>query len=297
MPLRKTLKTILPGLLMAIMCLTDTAAAEPKFNLSVTPTAACQGEISLMTITPTMQVKNISYKVDRKSYDCFKLDDTDRYFGIIPFDLDTAPAKKEILMTATDTSGNSIEHTAYISVIAKEYPIQRMSLPEGKVTLSPENLARHKLEKKALTAALSSTEQKKIWRTKFTQPHTGKITGKFGVRRILNDKPKSRHSGVDLRAPLGAPVAAIGDGVVVFTGDHFFTGNNIFIDHGMNIISMYFHLSEILVQPGDSITGGQLIGKVGSTGRSTGPHLHWGVKINGKRINPIKFIELINRIK
>lgn len=108
----------------------------------------------------------------------------------------------------------------------------------------------------------------------------------------MNGQPRNPHNGEDIGAPLGTDVAATNDGVVRITVDHFFSGKGVIVDHGLGFYSMYFHLSEILVKDGDLVKAGQIIGKVGSTGRATGPHLHWGVKLNGARVNPYALLDL-----
>ena len=124
------------------------------------------------------------------------------------------------------------------------------------------------------------------------EPVNGKRTGIFGSVRIMNGQPRNPHNGEDIGAPLGTDVAATNDGVVRITVDHIFSGKGIFVDHGLGFYTMYFHLSEILVKDGDLVTAGQIIGKVGATGRATGPHLHWGVKLNGARVNPYALLDL-----
>jgi murein DD-endopeptidase MepM/ murein hydrolase activator NlpD len=113
----------------------------------------------------------------------------------------------------------------------------------------------------------------------------------------MNDKPKSPHSGIDLKADYGTPIASSSDGNVAYIGDFFFSGNSVFIDHGMGIFTMYFHLSDMVVKQGDSVKQGQVIGHAGSTGRSTGPHLHWGLRINDLRINPLSIISLFEEME
>ena len=112
----------------------------------------------------------------------------------------------------------------------------------------------------------------------------------------MNKKPRNSHSGIDFKAKMSEQVKSINKGVIVFTGDHFFSGNSVYIDHGLGIVSMYFHLSEINVQPGDRVDTKTQIGKVGSSGRSTGPHLHWGLRIQDQRVDPYSFLETAKRI-
>lgn len=124
----------------------------------------------------------------------------------------------------------------------------------------------------------------------FAQPLAkGILTGRFGTKRFFNDQPRNPHSGIDIAAAAGTPVYAVADGKVTLTGDLFFNGKSVFINHSFGIISMYFHLQDISVHDGQSVVGGDVIGTVGSTGRSTGPHLHFGISVNNARVNPELF--------
>jgi murein DD-endopeptidase MepM/ murein hydrolase activator NlpD len=132
----------------------------------------------------------------------------------------------------------------------------------------------------------------RLWQESFLEPVNGKRTGIFGSVRIMNGQARNPHNGEDIGAPLGAEVAATNDGVVRLTVDHIFSGRGVYLDHGLGFYSMYFHLSDVLVKEGDLVKAGQIVGKVGATGRATGPHLHWGVKLNGARVNPYALLDL-----
>ena len=116
--------------------------------------------------------------------------------------------------------------------------------------------------------------------------------GAFGRRRVINGRPRNPHSGEDIAAPTGANVLATNDGIVRLTVDHFFSGKGIFVDHGLGLHSMYFHLSEISVVEGQFVRRGEVIGQVGASGRATGPHLHWGIRLNGARVDPYSLTTL-----
>lgn len=166
------------------------------------------------------------------------------------------------------------------------YPVQRLTVPEEQVHLSEEALRRVRRENRKI-GALWARET----RPRFSLPLHPPLRdlpsgGRFGARRILNGEPRSPHSGADYAAPGGEPVLAAADGTVVLTGDFFFSGNSIFIDHGGGLITMCFHLSRISVEEGAPVERGQVIGAVGSTGRSTGPHLHFGIRWHGARVDP-----------
>ncbi len=170
-----------------------------------------------------------------------------------------------------------------------EYPysVQRLTIKDqSRVDLSPENLARVQREN-ALIAKLWGRQGG----SRFTLPLGPPLEklpagGRFGAKRIINGEPRSPHTGADYAVPQGTPVLAVDDAVVALTGEFFFSGNAVFLDHGNGLISMYFHLHEVFVEQGEEVSRGRLIGTVGSTGRSTGPHLHFGIRWQGARVDP-----------
>ena len=167
------------------------------------------------------------------------------------------------------------------------YSVQHLHIKDrSRVELSPENLARVQRENALIG---------KLWgrqgRARFSLPLGAPLEkmpagGRFGAKRVINGEPSSPHTGADYAVPQGTPVLATGDAVVALAGDFFFSGNSVFLDHGNGLISMYFHLHEMFVEEGDEVAGGRLIGTVGSTGRSTGPHLHFGIRWQGERVDP-----------
>lgn len=160
------------------------------------------------------------------------------------------------------------------------------------VDLDKKTLARVKHESKVLYESFESVLLKPLWDSEFIEPVKGRISGRFGSRRVINGKPKRPHSGEDIAVPKGTAVVAMNRGIVRLTMDHFFTGKGVILDHGLGLFSMYFHLSTVDVMQGQMVEKGQLIGKVGATGRATGPHLHWGVRLNGSRIDPYSLLKV-----
>ena len=172
-------------------------------------------------------------------------------------------------------------------VRAKEYETQHIAIKDKrKVEPNADDLRRIAEEKKRITAALRTWSSGPAPRLPLLRPVEGVQSSAFGLRRFFNGKPRKPHSGLDIAAPRGTPVIAPAAGVVVDTGDYFFNGNSVFIDHGQGLVTMYCHLDSIAVKKGQKIARGERIGKVGSTGRVTGPHLHWSVSLNDARVNP-----------
>ena len=172
-----------------------------------------------------------------------------------------------------------------------DYPVQKLTLPKGKVDLSAEDLARVERENEEV-AALWGRRGKRL----FTLPLAAPLDplpagGRFGSRRVINGQPRSPHGGADYTVASGTPVRAAADGTVALVADHFFGGNSVFVDHGDGLVTMYFHLSRVDVKTGDEVRRGETLGAVGATGRATGPHLHFGVRWRGARVDPAQLVE------
>ena len=174
-----------------------------------------------------------------------------------------------------------------LEIIEKDWGVRRLTLPKKMVDLDSKTLERARKESKDMSALWRAPVDSPLWRGSFLRPVPGKVLGPFGRRSIINSQPRSPHSGVDLRGKSGTPVKATNHGKVVLVCDHFFSGRSVVIDHGGGIQSMYFHLDSITVRKDDMIEKGQVIGRMGSSGRATGPHLHWGIRMNGARVDPI----------
>lgn len=187
--------------------------------------------------------------------------------------------------------GDRVER-APVQVIAGEFAEEHLKLPAKMVDLSPKNLARVRKERALLEALWARETPKKLWDGAFLAPvPDGKAGTPFGVRRWINGQPRSSHTGLDITAPEGTPILAANSGNVVLVAEHFFEGKCVFIDHGAGLYTMYFHLKEPRVRQGQSVRRGEVIGWVGSTGRATGPHLHFGVRLAGARVDPAALIE------
>ena len=213
------------------------------------------------------------------------------YIGLLGIDMQDDPGTYELAVEVKQ--GEQAKQLSFNVLVAKEkFAVEHLTLPKEKVDLDEKATARWKAEQEQVKQALAENSRLKLWHSNFVEPVNGKRTGIFGSVRIMNGKPRNPHNGEDIGAPMGADVAATNDGVVRLTVDHIFSGRGVFVDHGMGFYSMYFHLSEILVKDGDLVKAGQIIGKVGATGRATGPHLHWGVKLNGARVNPYSLLDL-----
>lgn len=178
-----------------------------------------------------------------------------------------------------------------VDVRFRTFPEQRLRVAREMVTPDLSLMPRIEEERRKVRAALERISEKRHWEEPFVRPVGGSVSSQFGLRRFFNDEPRAPHRGVDLRGTEGTQVLAFSSGEVVLTGDHYFAGKSVYIDHGLGLVTQYIHLSEITVSQGQVVSGGQVIGKVGATGRVTGPHLHFGVSVLGMWVDPLPLIE------
>lgn len=253
-----------------------------------------QGQVLLVKVPGEEQATEVYGKFLSRTIPFFKEirpNEPPGHIGLLGIDMQDDPGTYELAVEVK--TGEGVKNLSYNVLVAKEkFAVEHLKLPKDKVDLDEKTLARWKAEQQLVQQALAENSRLRLWQSAFLEPVNGKRTGIFGSVRIMNGQPRNPHNGEDIGAPLGADVAATNDGVVRITVDHIFSGKGIFVDHGLGFYSMYFHLSEILVKDGDLVTAGQIIGKVGATGRATGPHLHWGVKLNGARVNPYSLLDL-----
>ncbi len=194
------------------------------------------------------------------------------------------------LAVYTKASNGQLRLARSVKVIGKEFKEQRLSLPEKMVTPPKDVLDRITKEQKRVREVLAMRSLKRLWELPFVRPVLGAVTSEYGLTRVLNGKPKNPHRGVDLRGATGDPVKAVAAGRVALAEEHYFAGKCIYLDHGNGVISAYMHLSHIGVAEGDLVEAGAVIGNVGSTGRVTGPHLHLGIGLQGRMVDPMPLL-------
>jgi murein DD-endopeptidase MepM/ murein hydrolase activator NlpD len=208
-------------------------------------------------------------------------------------DLEQPPGPLPITVEAVSLTGRPLRNGAVLEVAEGRYPVQRLTLPRAFTELDAATLLRVAQEKARLDSLWERVTSARPRQALFRPPLEGAGPGGgFGQRRIINGDPRAPHGGVDYPAPAGAPVLAANAGSVVLAEEHFFGGKSVVVDHGWGLYTIYLHLAEVLVDVGRGVERGEVIGRVGSTGRSTGPHLHWGVRLFGARIDPQELLRL-----
>jgi len=261
-------------LLITLILVLPTAHA---LTLDSTPVP---GGIAIVTLPDEVDPKSARYR-DKK----ILITDIDgKASAVIGLSLGTKPGRH--FVHARNSQGKPLKIA--FKVEPKSYEEQRITIKDKrKVNPEKRDMDRIIREKKAITGALRHWSDTETVDLTFDYPVDGPTSSPFGLRRFFNEQPRKPHSGLDIAAAEGTPIRAPAAGTVIETGDYFFNGKTVFIDHGQGLVTMYCHMSAIDIEPGTVVAAGDTIGKIGMTGRVTGPHLHWGVSLNDARIDPL----------
>lgn len=278
------LSTILLFVFTAFSCFESTSVN--AFRAEVLPHEINQGDAFIITVTdmPSSSPPPVADISGKRLY--FSSCGDACFIAIGAIDMKTKPGTYTINILVGKQN-----KTLTFTVNLTNFTTLNLTLPDDKVFLSPENLKRVKKENKKLQSIFHMATEK-LWEGRFMLPLVNEFSTLFGTKRIMNKKRESIHRGLDIRGQMGEKITASNHGRVVLTEELFFGGNTVILDHGQRIYTIYMHLSEFNVQPEQFISKGDTIGLVGASGRATGPHLHFGVKVLNVNTNPISIIEL-----
>jgi len=258
--------------------------------LAIAAFSANQGSAVQLTFPNEPGVKAVEVVWGTRTIPTVRVND--KWTTIVGVDLDAKPGDTKAQVVFTMQDGRVDRREAVISVLEKKYPTTELKVEDKYVELSKADLARANRESKETEAIYTTLSREKLWTDAFSVPIPGGTGTNFGHRRVFNGEPRAPHSGADLRAKTGTPIHATNRGRVALAKDLFFTGNTVILDHGLGIYSLYAHLSRIDVKRGDVVTNGEVLGLAGATGRVTGPHLHWGMRVQGARVDPFTLVGL-----
>ncbi|RMF47954.1 MAG: M23 family metallopeptidase [Deltaproteobacteria bacterium] len=213
---------------------------------------------------------------------------------LVPVPIDSHAGTTPLRLVYLDRQGRRHRIGTAVEVLPGDYPVERLTLPERMVSpRRPEVVERIRREQARLERLFAEVTPARFWQG-VVAPVDDPVGSRFGRRRILNGKPRSPHGGVDFRSPRGRQVRSPAAGRVVLAGDLFFTGNTLVIDHGGGLFSILAHLQDSLVGEGSDVVAGQTVGTVGATGRATGPHLHWTLRLRRVKVDPLAVLALFN---
>lgn len=217
------------------------------------------------------------------------------YIGFIPISYYEKPGKKKVIVSFIKNGKKRFMSTSF-KVIKGDYKSEKINVQSSKVSLNEKDKKRTKREYQEAMRVYKTKTTAKLWSEDFIMPMNSKITSEFGTKRVYNNKFRSYHSGVDFRAKIGTPIIASNAGMVKIAKNRFYAGNSVVINHGLGVYSCYFHLDKILVSKNEKVKKGQIIGYSGNTGRITGPHLHFAIRVDGTIVNPETFIKKLNAL-
>ena len=264
--------------LLLLSALLLTSAFSYALTLDSTPVP---GGIAVITLPADAEPATARYR-DRKVL-VTRNDDND-YVAVIGLSLGSKPGRH--YLKVKNSSGET--QNLGFQVEDKAYEEQHITIKDKrKVNPEKRDMERIARESKQIKSALRHWSQQDDVVLAFEKPVEGPTSSPFGLRRFFNEQARNPHSGLDIAAPEGTPIRAPAPGTVIETGDFFFNGNTVLLDHGQGLVTMYCHMNRIDVTPGQTVNSGEVLGEVGMTGRVTGPHLHWGVSLNDARIDPL----------
>jgi murein DD-endopeptidase MepM/ murein hydrolase activator NlpD len=270
-------------------------AASTSLTLEVSTRARAlrPGEAVLLTITPSRPIVALDGTAFDHAVSVWS-DGPSRWRALAGIPLDTAPGASEITVRAKTQDGESTSAAVPIVVVAADFETRRLKVAEQFVNPPKSALPRIAKEAETMAAVYAASKPERLWRGAFRPPVAGRATSSFGRLSILNGESRGRHQGADFRAATGTPVVAPNAGTIALVGNHYFSGRTVVIDHGAGLLSLFAHFSRIAVKTGSQVKTGELLGEAGATGRVTGPHVHWTVRLQGVAIDPMSLVAALD---
>lgn len=277
-------------LALMLLSLPLTARQVPALSIHAAARAIQPGEVVRLTLTTAEPTTTLTTHAFGGTFPTFRVDDL-TWQVLIGVDLDTKAGRHIVSVVATDAT-RTLTATRTLVVESKAFPTRRLTVEPKYVEPPADVTSRILSEAERLNAIFASRTAERLWTGAFAPPVPDRANSAFGSRSVFNGQPRSPHGGADFASPTGRIIRAPNGGRVVLAEDLYYTGQTVVLDHGQGLVSLFAHLSALDVQPGTSVSAGQALGRVGATGRVTGPHLHWTVRLAGTRVDPLSLMHV-----
>jgi len=293
------MQRIFTKLLLSVAFLSSSSTSLPGFaaqplQFTHTERSLQPGEVVVFEIRSSLPLAKMELSAFERSFPAFAHnEDGLQWTCLVGIDGDAEPGKYEFRLRGVYREGDAVIASRTLNVLPKEFPTRSLSVEPKYVTPPAEVLERIRKEREVVDAVFTSIRPEKLWHGPFKAPVPGEVISEFGKRTVFNGQPRSSHSGTDFRGAVGTPIRAPNAGIVVLTGDLYYSGKTVILDHGMGLYSYLGHMSAITVEEGAHVETGDVVGKVGATGRVTGPHPLWTVRLRISRVDPVSLMTVL----
>ena len=278
--------------MLPLPALEGTAAGDAALQIRHRERSLQPGELVLFEVKSSKPLNKVTLIARDREFPCFAEDNGTRWVGLLGIDLQTEPGSYRVRAAGIDAGGKTAGGHAILAVRAKQFPTRTLTVDEKYVTPPADALARIEAERERVSGIFAAVTPEKYWQGSFLLPVDGEVISAFGKRSMYNGQPRSPHTGVDFRGAVGTPIRSPNAGRVVLAKDLYYSGKTVIIDHGMGLYSYFGHMSSFSVKEGEAVKSGDVLGQVGATGRVTGPHLHWTVRLVETRIDPLSLVAI-----
>jgi murein DD-endopeptidase MepM/ murein hydrolase activator NlpD len=279
----------------AAWCATPSASVPPPLTVSFHARALQPGEVvrlELKASSPLVRARAFAFGDDIQLQSTA---DPAVRAGLVGIDLSRAPGDEAVRVEATTSDGATLSAEERLTVAPKTFPTRHLRVDPAFVNPPASALPRIRREARRLAAIFAAATPETRWSSPFVPPVGEPANSRFGTRTVLNGEPRGPHTGADFPSPAGTPVRAPNDGLVVLADSLYFSGETVVVDHGAGLYSLFAHLSRMDVEPDQRVARGAVVGAVGATGRVTGPHLHWAVRLRGARVDPVSLLSVTSQ--
>jgi len=280
-------RALIAGAVLALWSFAPNLAQTPTLSVEVNARDVQPGEVVVLTIGAPPGSGGVLVHGFNRALPAFPVAG-DRWEAILGIDLDVKPGPQMVIVAA-----GRARVTREILVKPKIFRTRRLTVDPGFVTPPPSAEAQIEADRKLLAHTWASSAGERLWSSPFVRPVQDAANSAFGTRSIFNGQPRNAHGGADFLSPAGTAVHAPNAGRVLVAREMYYSGNTVVIDHGLELFSMFAHLSAFDTREGDRVEAGAVVGRVGATGRVTGPHLHWAVRANGARVDPLSLLAVL----